>query len=128
MGEPRRLVASIAEPLLEELSAVVGRAAAMLLSDAFAGRPIYVPRSPGRDHPISAVIGEIAAQQLGIFYHGTKIDFPMLPAKRQRIIDLSASGARNSVVAGQMLCTERHVRAVLAEARGREPAPPGLFD
>jgi len=107
----------LGDSLEAELAAVVGEAAAVALCGAFAGRALYVPRAPGPDHPVTRLVGAEAAALLGDYFHSTRLEFPVAPAKRRRILQLAACGWKNGEIAAELLVTDRFVRKVLAEAR-----------
>lgn len=105
---------------LAEVAAVIGDDAAAALAAAFCGVPLYVPKAPGPDHPVTRAIGPEKAALLGSFFHTTKIEFGVGVAKRRAIRDMKAAGVSNRDIARRLLVTDRFVRMVLAEDRGAE--------
>jgi DNA-binding NarL/FixJ family response regulator len=105
------------EALRADLVSELGEEAVLRLMDAFAGRSVYVPANAGETHPITVAIGAEAAAILCEFWHRTELEFPAAASRRQRILDLKASGRSNGEIATALLVSERHVREVLAEQR-----------
>ena len=99
-----------------EVAAVIGADAAAALAAAFCGRPVYVPRHPGADHPVAKIIGHEKAILLGNYFWATKLEFPVGIAKRRAILDMKARGIGNREIAARLLVTDRFVRMVIAEA------------
>lgn len=114
-----------------ELADVVGDAAAAMLCRNLAGLTVYVPRPEaiGEDHRLARLIGQAAARQLAQVYGTTNIEFPLLAAKRRRVLDLKAQGLDNRTIARSLWCTDRFVREVIAEAaQGGDARQFLLFD
>lgn len=109
-----------ASPIEAEVAAVIGDEAAARLAAAFCGRPLYVPRNPGPDHPVTAAIGQDKAALLGSYFYRTKLEFPVGAAKRAAIRAMKARGLCNRDIAARLLVTDRFVRQVLAEANDAE--------
>lgn len=107
------------------LAEVVGASAAQRLLGVFGGRRLYVPRTAGDAHPITVAIGREQADRLCDFWHGTILYFPIGASKRQQILDLARAGRAPTAIAAELMCSDRHVYAVLAEAR--QEAQPSLF-
>lgn len=99
------------------LRPVIGARATERLLLSFAGRQLWIPREVGEHHPIAAAIGADKARTLCDHFHGTWISVPVAQAKRARILDLKRAGLSNGQIAAQLLCTERFVYQVLADAR-----------
>lgn len=116
-----------ARTLSETLVALLGEEGARQLADAFGGRRLSVPKTPGAAHPITVAIGQENAARLASAYHGHGIDVPMLPDRRRRIVELDAEGWSRSRIAREIGATERWVYRVLAEDRGEQASQPGLF-
>jgi len=107
------------------LRRLLGDEGARLLAEAFGGRRLYVPRSPGPHHPITVAIGEDRAGRLAGAFHGVGIDVPMLPAKKAEIRRLDRLGWTRSAIARELRVTERWVYKTLQES---EAVPqPSLF-
>jgi DNA-binding NarL/FixJ family response regulator len=118
---------SIARALAEDLAPVIGAEAARKLMTALAGREIYVPRHASGHHPIAVAIGDEKAAAFCEYWHGTRLEFPVTPAKRRRILDLSAAGRSNGMIATELMVSERFVRKVLAESRQQDTRQHRLF-
>lgn len=118
---------SKARAVAEDLAAVIGAEATRKLMAAFAGREIWVPKKASGHHPIAVAIGEEKAALLCEYYIDVRLDFPVSPAKRRRILDLAASGRSNGLIAAELLVTERFVRKVLAESRKADTRQRSLF-
>ncbi len=118
---------SIARALAEDLAPVIGAEAARKLLTALAGRTMYVPRSVGPHHPIAVAIGPEKAAIFCDYYFGQRIDFPVAPARRRRILDLAAGGMSIPQIATQLLVSERFVYKVLAQAREADTRQHRLF-
>lgn len=118
---------AIARALAEDLAPVIGAEAARKLMTALAGRMMYVPRTVGPHHPIAVAIGPDKAAVFCEHYFGTRVDFPVAPAKRRRILDLAAGGLSIPQIASELLVSERFVYKVLAEARGADTRQHRLF-
>lgn len=108
---------------------LIGEDRARLLSEAFGGRRLYVPRDPGEHHPISVAIGLHAAAQLAAAFHGVSIDIPMLPEKRSQIRRLRFIDRKTvAAIAREVHCTERWVYKVCGESDELPSAQGRLFD
>lgn len=118
---------AIARALAEDLAPVIGAEAARALMAGLAGRMIYVPRAVGPNHPIAVAIGPDKAAIFCDYYFGQRIDFPVAPARRRRILDLAAGGMSIPQIATQLLVSERFVYKVLAEAREADTRQHSLF-
>lgn len=118
---------AISRAVAEDLAAVIGAEPARMLMSALAGREIYVPREASGHHPIAVAIGDDKARLFCEYWHGTRLEFPVTPAKRRRILDLSASGRSNGMIAAELMVSERFVRKVLAESRAADSRQHRLF-
>ena len=108
------------------LEATIGEEAARRLAEAFGGRRLYVPKSPGEHHPITVAIGAPAAKVLAAEFGGSSpIDVPMLSARKARIVELDAQGWTRAKIAREVHVTERRVYQVLEEVRNAGPSPQG---
>ncbi|MFN7400338.1 MAG: hypothetical protein ACK5SX_15075 [Sandaracinobacter sp.] len=116
-----------ARAFAEDLAPVVGAEAARELMTALAGRMMYVPRTVGPHHPIAVAIGPEKAAIFCEYFFGQRIDFPVAPAKRRRILDLASGGMSIPQIATQLLVSERFVYKVLAEAREADTRQHRLF-
>lgn len=116
------------EGLVARVQRVIGEEAFNALQAAFGGRLLYVPREPGPHHPITAAIGVQAAKILGQDLAGERLELPLRPAKRARILQLSSEGKKVTQIAAQVGCTRRHVHKVIEAARkAAEPVQGTLF-
>ncbi len=110
---------------LATLAGLVGADAAAAIGRAFAGRRLYIPQTPGANHPITAVAGQIAADALAKAYGGTHIDLPIAQAKHAEVADLAAANLTRREIVERTRYSERHVYRLLAKAD--RPAGPDLF-
>lgn len=118
---------SKARAVAEDLAVVIGAEATRRLMAAFAGREIWVPKKASGHHPIAVAIGDEKAALLCDYYREVRLDFPVSQAKRRRILDLSAAGLSNGLIAAELLVSERFVRKVLAEYRQADTRQRNLF-
>jgi DNA-binding NarL/FixJ family response regulator len=118
---------AMARAFAEDLAPVIGAEAARKLMTALAGRMMYVPRAVGPHHPISVAIGPEKAATFCEYFFGQRIDFPVAPARRRRILDLAAGGLSIPQIATELLVSERFVYKVLAEARETDSRQHRLF-
>lgn len=105
------------DPTLSDIQELLGVDAATRLAEVFPGRRLYLPREPGRHHPVSVAIGEQGALELGRVLGGTHIDVPLSPGRRAAILKLKAEGKGPLQIQREMKCSRRLVFQVLADAR-----------
>jgi hypothetical protein len=119
MNAPRRLAIPGVDrdPTLSDVEELLGAEVGRQIAETFAGRRLYLPREPGRHHPISVTIGEQAALELGRVLGGAHIDVPLSPGRRARIVALSRQGRGPLEIQRLVQCSRRLVFQVLAEAR-----------
>ncbi len=110
-----------ADPIFQatavELAQVVGDEATQALLHHFGGRRLYVPRQISDGHPIAAAIGPKAAALLAEYYHGAILYFPIVAARRERIILMAEAGMPAPQIASALSVSERLVYQVLSERR-----------
>jgi len=122
-------------PVLADLAEIIGLGAALRLAEAYGGTEIYVPRTPGPDHPVAQVIGLEAARRLGEYLgtptSGGRIEVPkgdaLSRSRRNRaIVAAVVQGASKQQVARQHGLTTRWVRRLCnGDTDDRQP---DLFD
>ena len=108
-------------PLLREIEEVAGLEAALRICQRWGGSRLFVPRSPGPDHPIVREIGAEAAGRLCGHFAGEELTVPLgagiLRRLRNReIIARYRAGESAGSIARDMRMTERWVYAIV----GRE--------
>jgi DNA-binding NarL/FixJ family response regulator len=105
----------------DNLKRLIGDDGARALADAFGGRRLYVPKSPGAHHPLTHVIGPESAAALASAFHGMTLDVPMLPATQTEIVRLDGLGWTRRAIARELKVTERWVYKTLAKAPTSPP-------
>lgn len=99
-----------------EFSAVaelIGDDAARVLAQRLGGTYLYVPKTPGPDHPIALLLGQTTAQRLAEHFCGDTILVPRgrRTGNRARVIELRQS--TQMTITQIALATGYHVRQVL---------------
>ncbi len=115
------------DPTLGDIEDLLGAAVAQQLAERFAGRRLYLPKEPGRHHPLSVAIGEQSALELGRVLGGTHIDVPLSPGRRARIVALSKAGNGPLEIQRLVQCSRRLVFKVLEDAREASDDEPLLL-
>lgn len=112
----------------EALKELLGEEGARKLAQAFGGRRLYVPVSPGAHHPITVAIGQELADKLADRFCHARFDMPMLPATRDEIRRLAKlDGWTRRRIARELRCTERWVYKVLSAEEDSTPRQGRLF-
>jgi hypothetical protein len=116
------------EATADNLRRLLGDDAARALSQACGGRRLYVPKSPGPNHPITVILGQDKADQLAGAFHGVGIDVPMMPETQAQIRKLDALGWTRAAIAREVRVTERWVYKTLSRPENSETPQGRLFD
>lgn len=120
-------------PVVRQLVEVVGEEAALALCEAFRTQRLWIPSSPGPDHPVTLLIGPELAARLGWWLSpGDYFDFPLmaaaLRAARDADIFAACESATTADVTRQFGVSRRTLFRAKRRARGQdqpsEPAPP----
>lgn len=65
----------------EQLEEAIGEEAMLALSRAFGGTPLYIPKTPSKDHALPLAIGWRATEALSAAFGGERIDIPAMVAR-----------------------------------------------
>lgn len=116
--------------LLEAGGRLFGNAVRERLWHEFGGRQLYIPKSPGVDHPISRIIGVDRAMSLANELGGVVVNVPRHPSRsrdwrRQIVRRLTLDGKPSPEIAKAADCTQRTVHRLRALLRQEGKLPPG---
>lgn len=115
------------EVTFEALVALIGSKAAIMLSKARGGRPMYVPHKPGANSPLVIAVGQDAAEALASIYGGDVLKVPNGPGKHARVRELRKSGLTIPQIVEETGYTDRNIYYVLAKEPPAEVEPPPLL-
>lgn len=115
------------EVTFDLLVELIGREAAILLSKARGGRPIYVPHHPGVNSPLVIAVGQVAADILASRFGGDVLKVPNSPGKHARVRELRGSGKTISQIVAETGYTDRNVYYILAQEPAPASEPPPLL-
>ena len=107
---------------LIDVAEIIGADAALALSDAFGGVPVYVPKAPDNGSKLAAHIGLLPLRRLSLVYGGDWLTVPryaIAKSKKRTVERLLKEGASFRDAALQARVTVRFVTMVAGDMRGR---------
>lgn len=104
--------------VLDDISQVIGKDAALALAWEHRGQRLYVPKDHASAPRIAAAIGQEAAKRFCDVFWGTTIYMPAREATRLEVHRLAASGMTRRKIAEHLRIAERQVYRLLASGAG----------
>jgi Response regulator containing a CheY-like receiver domain and an HTH DNA-binding domain len=107
----------------DNLVAIVGSEASLLLVGALGGLDLWVPEKPGETHMLTRVMGADAAKKLCAAYGGSEIMVPngrKRPSRAREVLDLLQKGESAPRIAVKLGITVRYVRHLAARAKHKQ--------
>ncbi|MEX2524478.1 MAG: Mor transcription activator family protein [Gammaproteobacteria bacterium] len=111
---------------LKPIADLIGLPATISLVESYGGVRIYIPRSPGEDHPLVQRIGLEAAESLARIYDGEPVELPMASAalrdaRDRELLRRADEGCSINALAQEFGLSRRQVFRILSRLRRLNP-------